>query len=96
MPKPAPNDRRTPAKPSLSPEKYARLKAEAEAPFRGMRQFFYLAFGASGTIGAFIFLTQAIAGRDVEHALPNLALQLGLVGLMVFLFRLEGRGDRSS
>ena len=32
----------------LSPEQYTRLKAEAMAPYRGLRQFIYIGFGASG------------------------------------------------
>lgn len=68
-------------------EQYARLKAEAAAPYRGLRKFVYFSFGASGLIGAFIFLTQLAAGRDVETALPNFALQLGVIALMVFLFK---------
>ncbi len=70
-------------------EQYARLKAEAVAPYRGLRKFVYVAFGASGLVGALIFLAQLIAGRDVNAALPNFALQLGVVALMVFLFRWE-------
>ena len=79
---------------NLSPEKYARLKAELKAPYRGLRQFIYVAFGASGFIGAFIFLTQLIAGREVSTAFPNLALQVGVVALMVWLYRLEQRSGR--
>jgi hypothetical protein len=75
----------------MSPEKYKRLMAEAQAPYKGLRKFVYGAFGASGAIGAFIFLTQVLAGRDVGSALPNLLLQVGVVALMVFLFRLESR-----
>lgn len=78
----------------LSPELYARLKAEAKAPYRGLRQFIYVAFGASGFIGAFIFLAQLLAGRNIGSALPNFALQVGVVALMYGLFRLEQRGKR--
>lgn len=77
--------------PGISPEKYQRLLAEAKAPYKGLRKFVYGTFAASGAIGAFIFLTQVLAGRDVGAALPNLALQVGVVALMVFLFRLESR-----
>ncbi len=70
-------------------EKYARLKAEAIAPYRGLRKFIYLAFGVSGFIGAVIFLAQIAAGRDVTTALPNFALQIGVVAFMVFLFRAD-------
>ncbi len=75
----------------FTPEQYARLKAEAAAPYRGLRKFIYVAFGASGFIGAVIFLAQLLAGRDVDAALPNFALQVGVVALMVFLFRWEQR-----
>jgi Low psii accumulation1 / Rep27 len=82
------------ARSQLSPEKYARLRAEAKAPYRGLRKFVYLSFGASGLIGAMIFLTQLAAGREVASALPNFALQLGVVALMVWLFRWENRAER--
>ena len=77
------------SKKRLDPEQYARLKAEIAAPYRGLRQLLYLGFGASGFIGAFIFFFQLLAGRDVENALPNLALQVGIVALMIFLWRWE-------
>ena len=73
----------------LSQEKYARLKAEAQAPYRGLRKFFYVAFGASGFIGAMVFLAKLGAGEDISVILPNLALQIGVVALMVGLFRWE-------
>ena len=74
---------------NLDPELYARLKAEAKAPYKGFRKFFYLAFGASGFIGAVVFLAKIIAGRDIATALPNFALQVGLVALMIFLYSRE-------
>lgn len=73
------------------PEKYARLKAEAIAPYRGLRKFIYLAFAGSGAIGAFVFLAQILAGRDLETAFPNFLLQLGVIALMGSLFRWENR-----
>jgi hypothetical protein len=78
-----------PSAPKLSPEKYARLKAEARAPYKGIRKFFYLAFGLSGLLGGFIFFFKVLAGRDLPHSLPNLALQAGVVALMIWLYRLE-------
>lgn len=74
---------------SLSPEKYARLRAEMKNPYRGLRQFVYAAFAASGSIGGFIFLTQLLAGQEVSATLPNFALQIGIVALMVWLFRVD-------
>jgi hypothetical protein len=79
----------------LNPEQYASLKAEIAAPYRSLRQFIYIAFGASGSIGAFVFFFQVLAGRDVESALPSLALQLGIVALMVFFWRWEQHRQRS-
>lgn len=81
---------------NLDPEKYARLKQEAIAPYKGLRQFVYLACGASGAIGAFIFLTQLLAGRQVSSTLPNLVLQIGVVALMVGLFRWENRKSKKN
>ena len=78
----------TPPK-GMSAEKYARLRAEAQAPYRGLRKFVYGAVGASGAIGAFTFFTQLLAGRDVGNALPNLGVQLAVIAVVVVLFRLE-------
>lgn len=76
---------------SLSPEKYARLAAEAKAPYKGLRKLVYVGLGASGLIGAIAFLAQLAAGREVGTALPNFALQVGVTALMIGLFRLESR-----
>ncbi|MGY6529785.1 MAG: DUF3493 domain-containing protein [Cyanobacterium sp.] len=76
-----------------NPEKYAYLKAEAEAPYRGLRRFVYIGFGASGAIGAFIFFTQILAGRSVEDNVGNLLVQLGVIALMVFLFRWDKKKE---
>ncbi|MGF1569161.1 MAG: DUF3493 domain-containing protein [Nodosilinea sp.] len=81
-----------PLPPGISPEKYARLRAEAKAPYKGLRKVIYGTAGASGAIGAVIFIAQLIAGRDVGNALPNLFVQLGVIGIVVLLFRLESRG----
>ncbi|MBW4500055.1 MAG: DUF3493 domain-containing protein [Scytonema hyalinum WJT4-NPBG1] len=78
----------------MKSEQYARLKAEIAAPYRGLRQFIYIACGASGFIGGLIFFSQIIAGRNLDSALPSLALQIGVVTLMVFLWRWEQRRQR--
>jgi hypothetical protein len=84
----------SPLRQDLDRDKYAYLRAEAKAPYRPLRQFVYIACGASGLIGALIFLTQILAGREVSAALPNFALQVGIVALMIGLFRLEGWAKR--
>lgn len=78
----------------MTQERYDRLVAEAKAPYKGLRKFLYASFGASGAIGGFVFFTKILAGRDVAQSLPNLALQLGVVALMVFLFRWEDRNNK--
>ncbi len=80
--------------PKFTPDQYAQLKAELKAPYRGLRQFVYVVCGASGGIGAFLFLTQLLAGREVASTVPNFALQMGVVALMVWLFRLEQKAKR--
>ncbi|MEB3272350.1 MAG: DUF3493 domain-containing protein [Prochlorothrix sp.] len=74
---------------NLSPEKYARLRAEMAAPYRGLRQFIYVTCAASGGIGAFVFLAKVLSGQDLSHSVPNLAFQLGIVALMVWLFKID-------
>ncbi len=87
----------TPVKPpGMSQERFERLVAETKTPFKGFRKFIYGAVGASGLLGAFVFATQLMAGKDVETALPNLAVQMGVIGIAVFLFWLEGRGKRDA
>ncbi len=90
---------RSPDRPKkkLSPEKYARLRAEAEAPYRGLRKFFYIAFGASGFVGAMVFLAKlAAGGSKISDTLPNLALQIGVVALTIFLFRWEQKVENKN
>ncbi|MDB9374536.1 DUF3493 domain-containing protein [Nodularia sphaerocarpa] len=80
----------------LHPEQYARLKAEMATPYRGFRQFIYIGFGASALIGAFIFFFQVLAGRELDNAAPNLALQVGVLALMIFLWRWEQNRQKRS
>lgn len=83
----------TPVKPpGMSQERFERLVQETQSPFKGFRKFIYAAVGVSGFLGAFIFFTQLLAGKNPETALPNLAVQMGVIGIVVFLFWLEGRG----
>lgn len=86
---PKPYNQRPEAARNIPPDKYARLRAEAQTPYRGLRKFIYSAIAASGAIGAFIFFTQILAGRDVGSAVPNLMIQVGVVALMVWLFRID-------
>lgn len=75
-------------------EQYDRLKAEAAAPYRGLRRFIYIAFGASGFVGALVFLAQIAAGKEADAPLLNLALQIGVVTLMILLFRWDKESSK--
>ncbi|NEP76193.1 MAG: DUF3493 domain-containing protein [Okeania sp. SIO2G5] len=70
-------------------DRYARLRAEAKAPYRILRRFIYVAFGASGFIGALVFLVQVMTLQNIQSTLPNLALQLGVLALMVWLLKVD-------
>jgi Low psii accumulation1 / Rep27 len=74
---------------SIDPELWSRLQAEAKSPFRGLRQFVYVSCAISGAIGGVVFFFKLLAGRDLEATIPNLALQIGVVALMVFLLRID-------
>ncbi len=74
----------------LNPQQYERLRREAKSPYRGLRIFIYLAFAGSGLIGAIIFLARLIAGNgELEANLGNLTLQIGVLALMVWLYRID-------
>ncbi len=73
----------------LPKEDRIRLMSELEAPYRGVRQFIYVAVGASGALGAFVFFFRVLAARDLAHSVPSLALQLGVLAAAIALFRWE-------
>jgi hypothetical protein len=74
----------------LNSEQYDRLRREAKAPYRGLRIFIYIAFSGSGFIGAVIFFTRLIARNgDLETNLGNLAVQIGVLALMLWLYRID-------
>jgi hypothetical protein len=87
---------KSPSKKDIDPELYKRLKAEAQSPFRSLRRFFYLAFAGSGFIGGVVFLAKLAAGKDLDTTIPNLALQAGVVALMVTLYRWDKQKDNAN
>jgi hypothetical protein len=38
-------------------------------------------------------LTQILAGRDIQQALPNLLVQFGVLAVVALLFRLERKNQ---
>ena len=74
----------------LNSEQYARLKRESKSPYRGLRIFIYIAFAGSGFIGAVIFFARLVARNgELEANLGNFALQIGVLALMLWLYRLD-------
>jgi hypothetical protein len=73
----------------IDPEFRRRLLAETRSPYRGLRQFIYVSCAASGAIGGVVFFFKVVAGRDLQTNLPNLALQVGVVAVMVWLLRID-------
>ena len=80
----------------FSPEKLQRLRTEAQNPFRTLRQFVYICFGISGFVGGVVFLAQIAAGNDLGNAVQNFAVQAGVVGLMIFLWRWEDKNKKKN
>ena len=74
---------------SIDPELWSRLQAEAKSPFRGLRQFVYASCALSGAIGGVVFFFKLLAGKNLEATIPNLALQIGVVAIMVWLLKID-------
>ena len=74
----------------LNQQQYERLRREAKSPYRGLRIFIYLAFAGSGFIGAVVFFARLIAGNgELEANLGSFALQIGVLALMIWLYRID-------
>ncbi|MCA6572875.1 MAG: DUF3493 domain-containing protein [Pseudanabaena sp.] len=74
----------------LNPQQYEKLRRETKSPYRGLRIFIYIAFAGSGLIGAIVFLAKLIAGNgELEANLGNLMLQIGVLALMIWLYRID-------
>ena len=74
---------------SIDPELWSRLQAEAKSPFRGLRQFVYVSCALSGAIGGVVFFFKLLAGKNLEATIPNLALQISVVAIMVWLLKID-------
>ena len=79
-----------------NPEKYAALTAEAQAPFRSLRMFIYASCVASAGIGGLVIFFGILAGRNLETAIPNFAVNAGVVALMGWLFLRENKAKNQA
>ncbi len=80
-------------RPSKS-QKYAFLKAEIKAPYKGLRKLFYFTFAASGFIGIFFILPRVITGQNLSENLYNLFVQIAVIILMISLYLWEERDKK--
>jgi Low psii accumulation1 / Rep27 len=79
-----------------NPDKYAALIAEAQAPFRSFRMFIYASCVASAGIGGLVIFFGILAGRDLETAIPNFAVNAGVVALTSWLFLRDNKARRQA
>ncbi|KAK7393329.1 hypothetical protein VNO78_21882 [Psophocarpus tetragonolobus] len=91
-------------KPSPSSEisSTAKIRSEVLSPFRSVRMFFYIAFVASGGLGAFIAITQlvgALANSSRASQVPDIVKGLGIdiaaVSLFAFLYFRENKAKNA-
>ncbi|EEF41313.1 protein LOW PSII ACCUMULATION 1, chloroplastic [Ricinus communis] len=80
----------------------AKIRSEVLSPFRSVRMFFYLAFIASGGLGALIATTQLIAAlanparaAEVPEILKGLGIDIGAVSIFAFLYYRENNAKQA-
>jgi hypothetical protein len=79
-----------------NPEKYAALSAEAQSPFRSLRMFVYASCVISAGVGGLVIFLGILAGRNLETAIPNFAVNAGVVALTAWLFRRENKAKNQA
>ena len=71
----------------IDPELKKKLLKESQAPFKGLRRVFWIAFAGSAFLGLFIMLSKIASGNEIQQS--NLFIQLGACALFPFLLFLE-------
>lgn len=76
----------------------AKIRSEVLSPFRSVRMFFYLAFMASGALGALIALTQLLPALSnparsagAADTAKGLGIDVAAVSLFAFLYSRESK-----
>ena len=75
----------------IDPELKKKLIKESQAPFKGLRRIFWIAFAGSAFLGLFIMLLRIASGSDIQQ--NNFLIQLGACSLfsaLIFLDRNKG------
>lgn len=82
--------------------KDARARAEVLSPFRTVRQFFYIAFMASGGLGTLITLSKVAAslsgidnGVPLESMLKDLGIDIAAVAVFAFLYSQDAKAKNA-
>ena len=71
----------------IDPELKKKLLKESQAPFKGLRRLFWIAFTGSAFLGLFIMLSKIAGGNEIPQS--NLLIQLGACALFPFLLFLD-------
>ena len=72
----------------IDPELKKKLLKESQAPFKGLRRLFWIAFGGSAFLGLFIMLSKIAGGNEIQQ--NNFLIQIGacsIFSLLLFLDR---------
>ena len=75
----------------IDPELKKKLLKESQAPFKGLRRVFWLAFSGSSFLGLFIMIAKIAGGNQVQQ--NNLLIQLGACALFSFLLFFERKKE---
>ena len=75
----------------IDPELKKKLLKESQAPFKGLRRVFWLAFTGSSFLGLFIMIAKIAGGNEVQQ--NNLLIQLGACALFSFLLFFERKKE---
>lgn len=88
--------------PSSDISSTAKIRSEVLSPFRSVRMFFYIAFIASGSLGAFIALSQLIGAlanssraSEVPEIVKGLGIDIAAVSLFAFLYFRENKAKNA-
>ena len=67
----------------IDPELKKKLIKESQAPFKGLRRLFWIAFAGSSFLGLFIMISKIFGGNQVQQS--NVLIQIGACTLFSFL-----------
>ena len=71
----------------IDPELKKKLLKESQAPFKGLRRLFWIAFAGSAFLGLFIMLSKIVGGNEVQQS--NLLIQISACILFPFLLFID-------